>query len=197
MWWRSFHIFSKAKLNPKLNNKQNTKSDYLFSNLIPNLPNVMRWPPHGGPFTSFQHAKAGGWWLFRTVGRSENLGGWVEKALGLICLPLVEIGLTDIPKSGEVNVSPAPLDSDGPNLRQKLWETCLGNSVWWQRFVSGKKSFKNANIVNYWKQSLIRLLIWWHSITMWTNPSPRSDGVPPKWKVLGVNKLNWNMFLSF
>ena len=57
--------------NPKLNrNKENTKSDYLFSNLIPNLPNVMRWPPHGGPFTSFQHAKAGGWWLFRTVGRS-------------------------------------------------------------------------------------------------------------------------------
>ena len=58
-----------------IKNKQNTKPDYLFSNLIPNLPNVMRWPPHGGPFTSFQHAKAGGWWLFRTIGRSENPGG--------------------------------------------------------------------------------------------------------------------------
>ena len=83
MWWCSFYVFSKVKASrwpkypyPKLNkNKQNTKSDYLFSNLIPNLPNVMRWPPHGGPFTSFQHAKAGGWWLFRTIGRSENPGG--------------------------------------------------------------------------------------------------------------------------
>ena len=35
----------------------------------------MRWPPHGGPFTSFQHAKAAGWWLLSAVEMPENLRG--------------------------------------------------------------------------------------------------------------------------
>ena len=103
MWWRFFYVFSKAKAAdfkmakvPKLNkNKQNTKSDYLFSNLIPNLPNVMRWPPHGGPFTSFQHAKAGGWWLFRTVGRSKFLCG---RKVGILGLLKVKVLLLFLPK---------------------------------------------------------------------------------------------------
>ena len=36
----------------------------------------------------------------RTVGRSENLGGrQISNLAGIICYPLVEIGLTDLQKS--------------------------------------------------------------------------------------------------
>ena len=44
---------------------------------------------------------------YRAVARSENSGGmyyWV----GIICPHLVEIGLTDLPKSGEAHAPPAP-----------------------------------------------------------------------------------------
>ena len=42
----------------------------------------------------------------RAVGRSENLGRQVNNVVGITC-PLVEIGLTDLPKSGGVMVPPA------------------------------------------------------------------------------------------
>ena len=42
----------------------------------------------------------------RAVGRSENPGG-SNDVVGIIC-PLVEIGLTDLPKSGGTMAPPAP-----------------------------------------------------------------------------------------
>jgi hypothetical protein len=61
--------------------------------------------------------------VYRAVGRSENPGGQYD-LLGIICFPLVEIGLTNLLKSGGAMVAPAHTPGtsgdDTPGIDRKI-----------------------------------------------------------------------------